>query len=159
MLVDVTLLQYKFRFRKLTWREELAIKIPAGKNQVRPILIAALVEVSGIPVTTPESAAKIIAALPIPVASRVFRIYKGSLPASRTFETVGLYRAPEPSSYIKRIAESDEVVEEATDRVMQRMEQQFGKKELQEAAEIDRQILAGSQKRGAVRLEDANARK
>jgi hypothetical protein len=38
---------------------------------------------------------------------------------------------------------------------MQRMEQQFGKQELAEAAEVDQRILAGSKLRGAVRVNDA----
>lgn len=155
MTVEVQLLKYKFRFRRLTWREEYTLQIPVGKSQVRPVLIAALEEVSGLPVKTRDEATKIVNALPTPVASRVFRIYKGSLPPSRFFETAGVYRAPEPSIYVKRIAQTEDAVDEASDRVMQRMEQQFGKQELAEAAEVDQRILAGSKLRGAVRVNDA----
>jgi hypothetical protein len=150
--VEVKLLNYTFRFRKLTWREETAIKIPKGKSQVRPVLVTALVNVSGLDVKSPEEAKKVIAALPTPVADRVYRIYKGLLPPNQKFETAALYQAPEPSIYVKRVVAEEDVVDEASDRVMKKMEQSFGKRELEEAAEVDRQIVQGSQLRGAVRL-------
>lgn len=150
--VEVRLLRYKFRFRNLTWREELHLTIPPGKNPTRIVLAHALEDVSGLPVKSVEEAAKVFAAMPIPVVSRVYRIYKGLLPASRRFETAGLYRAPDPSVYVKRVAEDDDVVDQASDRVMQRMEQNFSKQELAEAADIDRQILKASKLRGAVKI-------
>src|SRR5208282_5613423 len=110
MTVEVRLLRYKFRFRNLTWREELHLTIPPGKNPTRIVLAHALEDVSGLPVKSVEEAAKVFAAMPIPVVSRVYRIYKGLLPASRRFETAGLYRAPDPSVYVKRVAEDDDVV-------------------------------------------------
>jgi len=116
------------------------------------VLAHALEDVSGLPVKSVEEAAKVFAAMPIPVVSRVYRIYKGLLPASRRFETAGLYRAPDPSVYVKRVAEDDDVVDQASDRVMQRMEQNFSKQELAEAADIDRQILKASKLRGAVKI-------
>jgi hypothetical protein len=152
MTVEVKLLNYTFHFRKLTWREESSLKIPKGKSQVRPVLAAALVNVSGLEVKSPEEAGRVVAALPQPVAERVYRIYKGLLPPNWKFETAGLYRAPEPSIYVKRVVAEDDVIDEASDRVMKKMEQDFGKEELREAAEIDRQIVKGSKLRGAVRL-------
>ena len=153
MTVDVQLLTYKFRFRKLTWREESALE-GSSKNVVRLLLAAALEEVSGIKVKTPAEASKVINALPLPVANRVFRIYRGLLPKNRKFQTGNLYRAPEPSIYIKRVAAVEEAVDQATDKVVEKMEQDFGKKEVQEAAEIDRQIVKGSKLRGAVKVKD-----
>jgi hypothetical protein len=153
MTVEVKLLNYTFHFRKLTWREEAALKIPAGADQVRPVLQAALEDVSGIKVTTPKEAARVINSLPKPVADRVFRIYKGLLPAVRKFETANLYRAPEPSIYIRRVETDDDVIDTATDRVMAKMEQDFGRKELEEAAEVDRKIIRGSNLRGAIRVD------
>jgi len=151
MPVEIQLLNYNFRFRRLTWREELALNIPVGKSQVRPVLAAALVDVSDLPVKTIGEAKKVVAALPKPVADRVFRIYKGSLPQNRTFETAGLYCAPEPSVYIKRVEDGEDAIDAATDRAMNRMEQQFGKEELEEAAEVDRKIIAASKLRGAIK--------
>ena len=153
MTVDVKLLTYNFRFRQLTWREESALD-GSSKNIVRLMLAAALEEVSGIKVKTPAEATKVIAALPLPVANRVFRIYRGLLPKNRKFQTGNLYRAPEPSVYVKRVHRSLQVIEKATDTVMRKMEQDFGKKEVEEAAEIDRQIVKGSKLRGAVRVKN-----
>jgi len=152
MTVEVKLLKYKFRFRKLSWREEFHLKIPPGKNPTRIVLAYALVDVSGLPVQSPEEASKVFAAMPLPVVSRVYRIYKGLLPSSKRFETAGLYRAPEPSVYVQRIVEDDDVVDQASDRVMKKMEQSFGKQELAEAAEVDRQILRASKLRGAIKV-------
>jgi hypothetical protein len=153
MSVEVKLLNYKFRFRKIHWREETGLNVSPGKSGVRPILIAALEEISGLKVSNSTEAAKVINALPLPVVNRVFLIYKGSLPPNRKFETAALYKTPAPSIYFKRAAVDDDVIDAATDRVMRKMEQDFGKQELEEAAEIDRQILKGSKYRGAVRLE------
>lgn len=152
MTVEVKLLHYKFRFRKLSWREESHLEIPPGKNPMRVVLAHALEEVSGLPVKSVKEAVKVFAAMPSPVVSRVYRIYKGLLPPSRRFETAGLYCAPEPSIYAKRVMEEEDVIDQASDKVMRQMEQSFGKKELEEAAEVDRQILKASKLRGAVKL-------
>ena len=117
------------------------------------MLIAALEEVSGIKINSVAEAAKVINALPLPVVNRVFIIYKGLLPPTRKFETAALYKAPLPSIYVKRVVTDDDIIDEATDRVMRKMEQDFGRQELEEAAEVDRQIVKNSKLRGAVRLE------
>jgi hypothetical protein len=153
MTVDVQLLGYKFQFRQLTWKEELRLAVAPGKNSViRAVLSHALEDVSGLPVKDPKEAAKIFATMSSPVVRRVFFVYKGSLPPNRRFETAGLYCAPEPSVYVKRIIEDEDIAEQEADRVVQNLENQFGKKELAEAAEVDRQIVKASKLRGAVKV-------
>jgi len=151
MTVEVCLLNYKFRFRRLTWLEELNLVIPPGKNSMRVVLAHALENVSDLK-ASPEEAEKIFAVMPLPVVSRVYRIYKGSLPTNRRFETAGLYCAPEPSAYAKRVLVEEEEVDDATERAMKNMENRFGRKELAEAAEVDRKILKASQLRGATKI-------
>lgn len=152
MTVEVKLLHYKFRFRKLSWREEFHLQISPGKNPTRVILSHALENVSGLPVRSVTEAAKIFAVMPLPVVSRVYRIYKGLLPSSKRFETAGLYRAPESADFIKKVEVDEEAVEPIVDETMRRMESQFSRQELEEAAEVDRQIIRGSNLRGAVKL-------
>ena len=94
---------------------------------------------------------KIFRPMPSPVLDRVFKIYKGSLPVGRRFETANLYQAPEPQAYVQRLAEDDAKIEYSADAAVRQMEAKFGKEEVQEAAEIDRQIVRGSKLRGAVR--------
>jgi len=118
---------------------------------MRVLLAHALENVSDLK-ASPEEAEKIFAVMPLPVVSRVYRIYKGSLPANRRFETAGLYCAPEPSAYAKRVVVEEEEVDDATERVMKNMENRFGRKELAEAAEVDRKILKASQLRGAAKV-------
>lgn len=152
MTVDVQLLKYKFKFRKLTWREESALKIPAKVHPYRVVLATALVEVSGLSIGSPEEAMKVVGRLPLPVLNRVFMIYKGKLPEDRRFETVNLYKAPEPANYVQRVMEDEEAMEPTVDEAVRRMETQFTRRELAEAAEVDRKIVQGSKLRGAVKV-------
>ena len=155
-MVDVKLANYQYRFKRLRWREEFAIVFPPNKDPYRVVLANALVEVSGLKIKSLEEAFKVLDAVPSAIVERIFKIYKGSLPASRRFVTAGLYKAPLPSQYIRHQVESEEEVGKQADKVVQQMESKFGKKELDEAREIDRQILTGAKKqdggyRGAVK--------
>src|SRR5271156_2366482 len=146
--VEVKILKYTFRFRQLLWREETAIKTPKGENRLRHTLSHALTEVSGISVKSPEEAMKVLRVLPETVVQRVFILYKGSLPMPRLFSTVGLYQAPEPGKFVKRIEEVEEERDHIMDRVEREMEQKFGKQEVQEQIELERQMARNSKLRG-----------
>lgn len=152
MTVEVQVLKYKFRFRKLTWRDEFSLKTPPRANHLRYYLAAALTEVSGLPVTSMEDAMKVFGPMPTPVLDRVFKIYKTKLPPSRRFETANLYRAPEPQAYAQRVMEEVQKVDDTADRAVRIMEQKFGKEEIEEAKAIDDQIVRASQLRGAVKV-------
>jgi len=144
-LIEVILLNYRFKFRRLFWKEEFGLK-PGDRDARRVMLAAALVEVSGLKIKSFAEAWRVMCpeVLPTPILRRVFLIYKGKQPETREFATLNLYKAPEPSAYGERLEAQAEAVEKAADVVIERMEQQFGKKELQEAAEVDRQVLAGA---------------
>jgi hypothetical protein len=149
--VEVKILKYVFRFRSLSWREETNIKFPKGENRLRTILSHALTEVSSLKVNTPMDAMKVLRVLPDTVVQRVFILYKGNFPTPRMFSTVGLYQAPEPGKLVQRIAEVEQQRDQIMDRVEREMEQKFGKQELAETREVERQMLKNSKMRGATR--------
>jgi hypothetical protein len=148
--IEVILLNYRFLFNCIFWQDEFDLKMN-GRDGRRVLLATALTEVSGLKISGFDDAYKILLALPTPILHRVFLIYKGKQPKTRLFTTINLYKAPEPTSYEKQLDANTEAVEEQADAVTKRMEQQFGKKELAEAAEVDRQIVRASHYRGAIR--------
>ena len=143
--VEVKLLNYKFTFRKLNWREEHAIKFE-GRDARRVLLSSALQDISGLIVTSPTEAYRVIEALPMPILNRVFVMYKGGFPSNREFTTLNLYQAPSPRSYQEQLAR-----EEAARAL--KVETQLN--------EVEANILkeARSEKggyRGAVKLQEKN---
>jgi hypothetical protein len=149
--VEIKLLKYKFRFRQLAWREEMEVKLDPKKNRLRSILSHALVEVSGLKVDTAEAAMKVLDAMPVSVIQRVFILWRDAAPAPRLFSTVGLYKAPAPNQFVKEFEKVEEQREHIMDMVEQEMEKKFGKKELEEARAIERQMAINSKMRGATK--------
>lgn len=149
--VEVKLLKYVFRFKPLVWRDDFTMKFDPKKDRMRTILANALVEVSGLKINTVDEAWEVIAPLPDPIVSRVFVIYKGSLPEPRVFTTLGLYKAPEPSRFVRRIEEAEDQRERVMDRVEKEMESRFGRKEIEEAIAVERQMAENSKLRGATK--------
>jgi hypothetical protein len=146
--VEVKLLNYKFRFESMRWRREFAIKPDPSKDRFRTLLSHALAEVSGLKITSAADAARVLEAIPSAIIYRIFLIYKGGLPEPRVFKTVGLYRAPEPNRFMKRILEAEQSREEVMDRVEDEMAAKFGRKELREEREREMQMLKNSKGRG-----------
>ena len=149
--VEIKLLKYKFRFRQLAWREEISIKIDPKKNRLRSLLSHALVEVSGLKFDTAESALKVLEAIPASVIQRVFILWRDAAPVSRLFTTVGLYKAPPPNQFVKEFEKIEEQREHIMDMVEQEMEKKFGRKELEEARAVERQMAINSKMRGATK--------
>ena len=147
---EVKLLQYVFVFHDLKWREEFSIKF-GEKDRLRTILAHALDEVSGIKIESIADAHRVLDAIPSAVIYRIFVLYKGNLKTFRSFTTVGLWRAPEPSKVIKKIEEAEEEREHIMDRVEQEMIAKFGRKELAEARAMELEVLKASPKRNLVR--------
>ncbi len=75
--VDVRLLRFDFRFRRMPWRMEMAIKLDKDKDPLRTILAHALVGVSGLKPESLEKAHKVIEAIPEAIAERVWKVYRG----------------------------------------------------------------------------------
>jgi hypothetical protein len=146
--VEVKLLNYRFLFRPMSWREEFKADLGPKEDRLRTLLSLALVEVSGLKIGKPEDAMQILKAIPSTVIYRAFLIYKGSVPIPRLFKTMGLYKAPEPSKLVKKIQEAEVERERIMDRVEQEMEQKFGRAELQEARRLELEMLRNSKGRG-----------
>jgi hypothetical protein len=150
--VEVKLLQYTFRFKRMRWREEFAIKLTPNKNPQRILLAHALLEVSGLKPASVDEALQVMEAVPMAIVERVFRIWKGSFPASRKFTTSRLYKAPEPAAHQKRLAMEGSAEDAAHDQSMRQFERQFGAKELAETRETEQKILqAARRKEGGYR--------
>jgi hypothetical protein len=149
--VEVKLLNYSFLFRALTWREELSIKYPEKEDRRRVILGHALHEVSGLPVKTADEGLKLMKALPEPVIARAFIVYRGSLALPRIFTTTGLFQAPLPNRVAAVFEAEEQKREEIMDKVEAEMAAKFGRKELMETREIERQMLKNSKMRGATK--------
>jgi hypothetical protein len=153
--VEVKILKYAFRFRRLSWREEFGIKFEQKSSRLRTVLTYALKEVSGFPINSLEEAKRVLAPIPQTIIDRMFVIYKGSLPTPRAFSTMGLYRAPEPRKFTKKVMEAEEEREKIMDRVEERVAEQmavkFGRKEIQETLDAERQMAKNSKMRGATR--------
>ena len=153
--VEVSLLHYRFRFRRLDWREEAGLSLDKDRSPLRAVLSHALCEVSGISPSSPEEARRVIDAIPEAIAVRVWKVYRGSLPPARRFSTSGLYQAPEPSAYAERLMEEEPLEDEAHDRAVREMESRFGKQEVAEEAELSRRVLE-SARRGRARIPPAS---
>jgi len=149
--VEIKILQYTFRFRQLTWREEADMKFDKPENRLRVMLAHSMIDVSGLKVPTVEEALKVLRTIPATVIQRMWVIYKGSLPIPRRFSTVGLYKAPSPGNFVKRIEAVEKQRDAIMDKVELEMEQKFGARELAEAREVERQMLKNSKMRGATR--------
>lgn len=146
--VEINLLNYKFQFRPLSWREEFSMKFEPNKDRLRTILSHALVEVSGLPVKSMVDAMKVLEAIPGTVIYRLFVIYKGSVPPARSFTTLGLYKAPEPNRMVKKFEEAATEEEQTSERFSREMEQRFGRQELEEQREMERLMFKNSKARG-----------
>jgi len=152
--VEIKLLKYAFRFRPLTWREELSIKFPEKEDRRRVLLAHALDEVSGLKVTSSADALRVMKALPESIIHRVFIVYRGSFPPPRIFTTMGLFKAPEPNQVARMFEEGEEKREEIMDKVEAEMRQKFGNKEVEETIELERQMARNSKLRGATKATD-----
>lgn len=149
--VEVKLLNFAFRFRPLTWREEFKIKYDPKKDRLRTMLAYALDEVSGLKITSIAEATKVLDAIPQTVINRVFILYKGDGPEPRIFTTTGLYKAPEPSKFTKKVEEVEEQRERVMDKVEAELEQKFGRAELDETIEMERLMAKNSKLRGVTK--------
>lgn len=149
--VEINILQYTFRFRQLTWREEAAIKFAKNDDRARVVLAHALVEVSGLKVDSVVAAEKVLRPIPKTVIHRMIIMWRGSYPVPRRFGTTGLYRAPGTGVVAARLKQVEEQREEVMDKVEAEMREKFGDREINEALEAERTMLRNSKMRGATR--------
>ena len=149
--IEIKILQYTFRFRQLSWREEAAIKFGKTDDRARVVLAHALVEVSGLKVGSLADAEKVLRPIPKTVIQRMIVMWRGSYPTPRRFTTTGLYKAPGTGVVAARLKQVEDQREEIMDKVEAEMRQKFGNQEIDEALEAERQMLRNSKMRGATR--------
>jgi hypothetical protein len=145
--VEVKLLKYTFRFKRLLWREEFAIKFPPKANPQRVVLAHALLEVSGIKPKDADEAKRVLDAVPMAIVERVYRIWKGSFGPARRFTASRLYRAPDPVSYTRKVDETERDEDTAHDQMMRRAESKFGTQQMAETRELEKKILDAAKKK------------
>jgi hypothetical protein len=154
-MIEVKLLHYTFQFRRLSWKEEFALKF--GKEDPRRVTLAASLDnVSGMKISSFSDALKILKSIPTAVLERAYIIYRYKLPKSKIFSTTYLYKAPDPLTHNKKVFEDEEQKEEVIDVIHRQMESTFGRKELQEQQNLEKEILDKSNKRGAVVKGESN---
>jgi hypothetical protein len=124
-LVEVTLNSYRYHFRRLTWQEEARLQFSKTEDQRKTIMARALVDVSGLPVTT-EQALTILRNIPDAVFWRIWVVYRGNLPEDRYYTSGGLYEAPDQMTCRQRIYDGGLAVEAVADAATAKLERQFG---------------------------------
>lgn len=134
--IELVLVNHTFRFRRLTWRDEVEFsqKHPAA---TRVDYAAYALDSVDSRVLTFEQARAALAALPKPIRDRVLVFYMGSLPTRRSFTAEVPYAAPEPVPYQQQVtSEFEEQEGEGEDA----LERTFGKEEVAEAQALARRM-------------------
>jgi hypothetical protein len=150
-LIEIPLLQHKAHFRPLTWREELRVhynpKLDPRKVPLET-LCAALVDMSGLAITTAEDARKVMTALPHTILRRVWVLYKAGLPKDRFFTTRGLYTAPERDKHNRRLEAEEAERDQITDQATAGLEARFGKEALGDARRMQDILIKKAKQKG-----------
>lgn len=113
-LIEIPINSYRYHFRRLTWQEEARLKFPKGEDQRRILLAAALVDISGLPVT-PEQALEALRLMPEAIIWRIFVFYGGKLPQNEYYYSAPIFSAPTPTSYFDRIRNEEHENDTAAD--------------------------------------------
>jgi hypothetical protein len=112
------------------------------------VLTHALVEVSGLKVSSVAEAEKVLRPIPKTIIQRMIIMWRGSYPVPRRFGTTGLYKAPGTGVVAARLKQVEEAREEVMDKVEAEMRQKFGNQEINETLEAERLMLKNSKMRG-----------
>ena len=128
-LIELPLVGHHFRFRRLTWADEVQFSQQhPGATRV-DYAASALVQVDDKAVTFEQSQALLLR-MPRPVRDRVLIFYMGSLPSRRVFSVEVPYMAPEPATYQQQVDAEGEEQASAEDEYLNRT---FGEEEVKEA--------------------------
>ena len=141
-LVEIPLNKLLYHFRRLNWIEESRIEFSRKEDQRVTILAHALHDVSGHPITSLADARKILYAVPAPVRSRVWVLYRGSLHEDRKFRFQGaLFSAPEHQEYNRHLIEEETDDSEDRDPVAANIASHYGPEAAREAANLQQAIV------------------
>lgn len=142
--------RFRFRFRRLSWQDEYRISSPTGEDQRKILLSHALVNMSGLPVTSVEDARKVLDQVPPALFWRIWVLYSGNLPADGYYTNSGCLHAPDQRAHQKRVYEDEEATETVADATTRRMEHTLGPKESREARSIEAEIVAAAKRAGSL---------
>lgn len=87
--VEIPLNKFVYRFRRLSWREELRMKLGPKDDQRRIVLATAVRDVSGL-VLSRSDAKKAVQAIPEAVMWRFWVLYWADLPVDRYYTSGAL---------------------------------------------------------------------
>lgn len=142
-LVEVRLHSFLYRFRRLNWREEASVRPADGEDFRDAILATALHDISGLKITSLTDARAVIRKVPKTIRTRLWVVYRGNLPDERYFTTGGLYEAPSPQAYNKRLIDDGDADSDPAEAEMLR---RFGPAEVHAARQMEQAMVAGTRK-------------
>ena len=145
--IELKLAGHTFRFRRLSWREEVQFSQKHPDATRRDYAAAAMATVDGLPITYDQAKA-VLLELPRPICDRVIIFYMGSLPGRRQFQVDLPYRAPEASAYTRQVGAEDEELMSAEEEQLNRT---FGAEEVAEAQALAREMVKGTKAAGVSR--------
>jgi hypothetical protein len=93
--VEIPLNSFRYRFRLLPWTEEFEIPFPAGEDQRKILLAHALVDISGLPITSVADASQVLTQLPPAIFWRILMV-SGKLTRRSVFHNQGALRRSGP---------------------------------------------------------------
>jgi hypothetical protein len=94
-MIEIPLHSFRYRFRSLTWQEEFRIPFSVTEDQRKTLLSHALVDISGLKISSVAEARMVLDQIPPALFWRIWVVYRGSLPEDRYYTTKGLYDAPD----------------------------------------------------------------
>ena len=140
-LIEIPLHSYVYRFRRLTWPEELRLRSAPGADQCKVVMAAAMVNVSRLPVTQAD-ALRILGNIPEALIWRIWLLCRANLPDDRYYSSGGLYEAPDTMTYRKHIDAQDHASAQTGDAAIAAMEQDAP------VDEISQQMFHNAQRSG-----------
>jgi hypothetical protein len=147
-MIDITIGNYVFSFKELSWWVESNLQVGC-KDARRVVLASALVEVSGLPIENFEDAETALNAIGLPIIHRVFLTYKSRLTKS-AYRIAPLYQAPKAKSFQIALQEQEQEIEAEVDSYFQ--DRRFSRADLEEARKVDQAIIRKSGMKGATRV-------
>ena len=122
--VEVKLLSYTFKFKRLTWVDYFGLS--SVEDFRKKVLTVALTEVSG-KLLTPDEATTLISSLPPVIIEKVYTIFLGSLDDRRKFSSIDLPQGPDTKDFTHYLQEEGTKKGKIMDEVERQIEMKFGR--------------------------------
>lgn len=147
--VEVKLLSYTFKFKRLTWVDYFGLS--SVEDFRKKVLTVALTEVSG-KLLTPDEATTLISSLPPVIIEKVYTIFLGSLDDRRKFSSIDLPQGPDTKDFTHYLQEEGTKKGKIMDEVERQIEMKFGREALEEEKALSNQLLKNSGHKGVTNL-------